>query len=87
VKRNSQGEMVLVKREQKKKLIQGRIGEEFSSSEEEDEHEDEDDEEWRGGEEGESWDASGNDDEEEYEGEDWGVQSLGTKCITAFDCV
>merc|ERR1719150_862957 len=28
---------------------------------------------------GESWDASGSD---EYGGEDWGVQSLGTKCIT-----
>ena len=57
-----------------------------SSSEEEDQHEHGDDEEWRGGEGGESWDASGNE-EEEYEGEDWGVQSLGTKCITAFDCV
>ena len=58
-----------------------------SSSKEEDQHEDGDDEEWRGGEGGESWDASGNNQEEEYEGEDWGVPSLGTKCITAFDCV
>ena len=58
-----------------------------SSSEEEDELEHGGDEEWRGGEEGESWDVSGNQEEEEYEGEDWGVQSLGTKCITAFDCV
>ena len=23
----------------------------------------------------------------EYEGEDWGVQSLHTECITVFDCV
>jgi len=54
-----------------------------SSIEEEDHHDHGDDgEDWRGGEGGESWDGS-----DEYEGEDWGVQSLGTKCITAFDCV
>jgi len=63
---------------------------EVSSSEEEDHHHEHrgGDVEWRGGE-GESWGAvSGNEEEEEeYEGEDWGVQSLGTKCVTAFDCV
>jgi len=47
-----------------------------------------DDEEWRGGDDGgEIWDLGGQEDFESYEGEDWGVQSLGTKCVTAFDCV
>merc|ERR1712107_918309 len=54
----------------------------------EDEDGDEDDE-WRevaGG--GESWDLGGRGDRDEnYEGEDWGLESLGTKCVTAFDCV
>ena len=63
---------------------------EVSSSEEEDHHHEHHggDEEWRGGE-GESWGgvSANEEEEEEYEGEDWGVQSLGTKCITAFDCV
>merc|ERR1712012_1232877 len=54
----------------------------------EDEDGDEDDE-WRevarGG---ESWDLGGRGDHDEnYEGEDWGLESLGTKCVTAFDCV
>jgi len=63
---------------------------EVSSSEEDVGHSEHGgDEEWRGGDEGEIWgfDAGDNVDSEEYEGEDWGVQSLGTKCITAFDCV
>merc|ERR1712012_373800 len=49
----------------------------------EDEDGDEDDErrEVAGG---ESWDL---DVDESYEGEDWGLESLGTKCVTAFDCV
>jgi len=64
-------------------------GEVSSSEEELDQSEHGGDEEWRGGDEGEIWgfEASDNVDSEEYEGEDWGVQSLGTKCITAFDCV
>ena len=63
---------------------------EVSSWEEEDHHHEHHggDEEWRGGE-GESWGgvSANEEEEEEYEGEDWGVQSLGTKCVTAFDCV
>merc|ERR1711953_1563588 len=49
----------------------------------EDEDNDED-EEWREVAGGESWDL---DVDESYEGEDWGLESLGTKCVTAFDCV
>merc|ERR1711879_215215 len=53
----------------------------------EDEDGDEDDE-WREVAGGESWDLGGNGDvDESYEGEDWGLESLGTKCVTAFDCV
>merc|ERR1712038_321275 len=44
----------------------------------------EEDEEWREVAEGESWHL---DLDESYEGEDWGLESLGTKCVTAFDCV
>merc|ERR1712012_593113 len=49
----------------------------------EDEDGDEDDE-WKEAIGGESWDL---DVDESYEGEDWGLESLGTKCVTAFDCV
>merc|ERR1712218_625953 len=49
----------------------------------EDEDGDED-EEWREVAGGESWHL---DVDESYEGEDWGLESLGTKCVTAFDCV
>jgi len=53
----------------------------------EDEDGDEDDE-WREVAGGESWDLGGGGDlDESYEGEDWGLESLGTKCVTAFDCV
>merc|ERR1712012_362625 len=53
----------------------------------EDEDGDEDDE-WREVAGGESWDLGGQGDvDENYEGEDWGLESLGTKCVTAFDCV
>merc|ERR1712152_69682 len=53
----------------------------------EDEDGDEDDE-WREVAGGESWDlGGGGDPDESYEGEDWGLESLGTKCVTAFDCV
>merc|ERR1712012_1076208 len=46
------------------------------------------DDEWREVAEGESWDLGGGGDlDESYEGEDWGLESLGTKCVTAFDCV
>merc|ERR1712012_354109 len=31
--------------------------------------------------------GGGGDVDESYEGEDWGLESLGTKCVTAFDCV
>jgi len=44
----------------------------------------EDGDEWREVAGGESWDL---DFDESYEGEDWGLESLGTKCVTAFDCV
>merc|ERR1712012_376097 len=48
----------------------------------------EEDDEWREVAEGESWDLGGGGDlDESYEGEDWGLESLGTKCVTAFDCV
>merc|ERR1712038_1109242 len=43
-----------------------------------------DGDEWREVAGGESWD---HDFDESYEGEDWGLESLGTKCVTAFDCV
>merc|ERR1719336_1168986 len=49
----------------------------------EDEDGDDEDEEWREVAGGESWDL---DVDESYEGEDWGLESLGTKCVTAFDC-
>merc|ERR1712012_1070901 len=53
----------------------------------EDEDGDEDDE-WREVAGGDSWDLGGGGDvDESYEGEDWGLESLGTKCVTAFDCV
>merc|ERR1712209_97988 len=53
----------------------------------EDEDGDEDDE-WQEVAGGESWDLGGQGDvDENYEGEDWGLESLGTKCVTAFDCV
>merc|ERR1712012_332417 len=53
----------------------------------EDEDGDEDDE-WREVAGGESWHLGGRGDlDESYEGEDWGLESLGTKCVTAFDCV
>merc|ERR1712012_428820 len=59
-------------------------GEDWSG---EDEDGDEDDE-WREVAGGESWDlGDGVDVDESYEGEDWGLESLGTKCVTAFDCV
>merc|ERR1711874_62045 len=45
---------------------------------------DEEDEEWQEVAGGESWHL---DLDESYEGEDWGLESLGTKCVTAFDCV
>merc|ERR1711902_166977 len=46
------------------------------------------DDEWRESAGGESWDfGDGGDVDESYEGEDWGLESLGTKCVTAFDCV
>ena len=50
----------------------------------EEEDGDEDEDEWREVAGGESWDL---DLDESYEGEDWGLESLGTKCVTAFDCV
>merc|ERR1712012_21473 len=53
----------------------------------EDEDGDEDDE-WREVAGGESWHlGDGVDVDESYEGEDWGLESLGTECVTAFDCV
>merc|ERR1712012_336431 len=53
----------------------------------EDEDGDEDDE-WGEVAGGESWHLGGRGDlDESYEGEDWGLGSLGTKCVTAFDCV
>merc|ERR1712038_620960 len=54
----------------------------------EEEDGDEDEDEWREVAGGESWDLGGGGDvDESYEGEDWGLESLGTKCVTAFDCV
>merc|ERR1711953_841405 len=50
----------------------------------EDEDGDEDEDGWREAIGGESWHL---DVDESYEGEDWGLESLGTKCVTAFDCV
>merc|ERR1712038_1730833 len=50
----------------------------------EDEDGEEDEDEWREVAGGESWHL---DVDESYEGEDWGLESLGTKCVTAFDCV
>merc|ERR1711953_1075567 len=48
----------------------------------------EEDDEWREAVGGESWHLGGGGDvDESYEGEDWGLESLGTKCVTAFDCV
>merc|ERR1712012_67957 len=48
----------------------------------------EEDDEWQEVAGGESWDLGGGGDlDESYEGEDWGLESLGTKCVTAFDCV
>merc|ERR1711879_11742 len=44
----------------------------------------EDEDEWREVAGGESWDLGV---DESFEGEDWGLESLGTKCVTAFDCV
>merc|ERR1712012_1324397 len=53
----------------------------------EDEDGDEDDE-WQEVAGGESWHlGDGVDVDESYEGEDWGLESLGTECVTAFDCV
>merc|ERR1712038_1266057 len=54
----------------------------------EEEDGDEDEDEWREVARGESWDLGGGGDvDESYEGEDWGLESLGTKCVTAFDYV